>query len=131
MMMLTQIGYPNTVACLGGNFSPVHQWQLDKYFSTIIIMTDFDDKESHKYIGCRKCAAKGLKSCRGHNPGRALGETISERLSNKKVLWASYDHKVVYPHGAKDVCNMTDEENRQCLKNAVSNFEYHQWGIGA
>lgn len=131
VLRLAQYGYPNAVACLSGNFSANHLWQLDKYFSTIVIMTDFDDAESHKYLGCRKCSAKGLRNCAGHNPGRALGETISERVTNKAVLWASYDYKIIYPHGAKDVGDMTGPEIRQCIKNAVPNYEYHQWGIAS
>lgn len=130
-MRISQAGYPNVVACLGGNFSQYHKDQLDKNFSTIVIMTDFDDMEKHKYVGCRKCIALNHKSCVGHSPGRMLGNAIAEKLTNKQVRWAAYDHKVIYPHQAKDAGDMTIEEIRQCLKNAVGNYEYKTWNVPA
>jgi len=126
-MKVSQAGYPNVVACLGGNFSPYHAEQLDRHFSTIIIMTDFD--EPHIYKGCRMCREAGLKECKGHNPGRALGETIAKRLPRKQILWASHEPGMVYPPGIKDAGDMTDDQVRSCIKNAVSNFTYHQWQI--
>lgn len=130
-MRIAQAGYPNVVACLGGNFSPYHADQLARNFSNVIIMTDNDDSEKHKYVGCKKCAANGFKTCRGHNPGRALGATIASEMTKrgKVVRWASYDEKVVYPHGAKDAGDMTDEEIRQVLKKTVSNFVYNSWRL--
>lgn len=128
-MRIHQAGYPNVVACLGGNFSPYHFDLLDKHFSNIVIMTDFDKKDKHTYTGCRKCKKRGLNICAGHNPGRDLGATIAAGLNRKKILWASYDEKVIYPHSAKDAGDMTDDEIRQCLRNAVSNFVYESWRI--
>jgi DNA primase len=128
-MRVHQAGYENVVACLGGNFSPYHFDLLDKYFSTIVIMTDFDKKEKHMYTGCRKCKKRGSNLCMGHNPGRDLGATIAAGLHRKKVLWASYDEKEIYPHDAKDAGDMTDDEIRQCLRNAVSNFTYEGWQL--
>jgi DNA primase len=97
---LWQAGYPNAVATLGGSISDVNIQHLNKYASTVIIMTDAD-------------AA-----------GKALGMTIANKLKNKNVLWAKYDHNVMYPHSAKDVGDMTDEEIKQCVKNAIPHFEY-------
>jgi len=97
---LWQAGYPNAVATLGGSISDINIQNLNKYASTIIIMTDND------------------------NAGRALGHTIANKLKNKNVLWANYDNGVVYPHHAKDVGDMTDEEIKQCVKNAIPHFEY-------
>lgn len=130
-MRIAQAGYPNVVACLGGNFSPYHADQLAWNFSNVIIMTDNDDSTKHTYIGCKKCTAKGFKVCRGHNPGRALGATIASEMTNrgKVVRWAAYDENIVYPHDAKDAGDMTDEEIRQCLKRTVSNFTYNSWKI--
>ncbi len=128
-MRIHQAGYENVVACLGGNFSPYHFDLLDKYFSNIVIMTDFDKKEKHMYTGCRKCKKRGSNLCMGHNPGRDLGATIAAGLHRKKVMWASYDEKMIYPHDAKDAGDMTDEEIRQCLRNAVSNFTYEGWQL--
>lgn len=140
-MRVHQSGYENVVASLGGNFSPYHFDQLDRYFSNIVIMTDFDEKKI--YPKCKKCHKRGLKLCAGHNPGRDLGYTIASGLRRKKVYWATFDPQnevrkkdgttiirpTIYPHGAKDAGDMTDEEIRQCLRNAVSHYEYSTWNI--
>lgn len=128
-MRIHQAGFPNVVACLGGNFSPYHFEQLNRHFSRVIIMTDFDTKEKHIYKNCRKCKRKGFNLCMGHNPGRDLGATIAAGLHRKDILWASYSDEMVYPGLAKDAGDMTDDEIRQCLRNAVPNFVYEGWGI--
>jgi DNA primase len=97
---LWQAGYPNAVATLGGSISDTNIQHLNKYASTVIIMTDND------------------------SAGRALGNTIANKLKNKNVLWAKYNHDCVYPHMAKDVGDLTDEEIKQCVKNAIPHFEY-------
>jgi DNA primase len=97
---LWQAGFPNAVATLGGSISDVNIQNLNKYASTIILMVDND------------------------SAGRALGSYIANKLKNKDILWACYDHNIVYPHGAKDVGDMTDEEIKQCIKNAIPHFEY-------
>ena len=97
---LWQAGFPNAVATLGGSISDINIQNLNKYASTIIIMTDNDPA------------------------GRTLGKTIANKLKNKNVLWAKYNHDVIYPHHAKDVGDMTDEEIKQCIKNAIPHFEY-------
>ena len=98
-----QAGFPNVVATLGGSLSSEQQKLLNKYFSTIIIMTDADEA------------------------GRELGLSISNRLNTKDILWASYDYGKIYPHDAKDVGDMTDQEIQQCIKNSVSHIEYVSW----
>ena len=126
-MRVHQAGYPNVIALLGGHLSQAHIDQIERHFSTVIIMTDFEKAEDMiKYPNCRKCQPK---TCVGHRPGRDLGRSIASGLSNRKILWASYDDTCVYPHGAKDASDMTDDEIRQCLKNAISNFEYTRWNI--
>jgi len=95
-----QSGFPNVVATLGGNISNENIQNLNKYASSIIIMTDSD-------------AA-----------GRKLGEDIAKKLPNKEILWASYEYGMIYPHEAKDAGDMTDEEIRQCIINAVHHYEY-------
>mgnify|MGYP003352368687 FL=1 len=100
VIRLWQAGFPNAVGTLGGSISDVNIQNLNKYASTIIIMTDNDQA------------------------GRALGNTIANKLRNKNVLWAKYDHNIMYPHSAKDVGDMTDEEIKQCIKNAIPHFEY-------
>ena len=98
-----QAGFPNVVATLGGSLSSEQQRLLNKYFSTIIIMTDADEA------------------------GRELGLNIANRLNTKDILWASYDYGKIYPHDAKDVGDMTDKEIQQCIKNSVSHIEYVSW----
>lgn len=97
---LWQAGYPNAVATLGGSISDVNLNHLNKYSSTIIIMTDNDIA------------------------GKALGNTIANKLKNKNILWARYDSNIVYPRQAKDVGDLTDEEIKQCVKNAIPHFEH-------
>ena len=97
---LWQAGFPNAVATLGGSISDTNINNLNRYASTIIIMTDND------------------------KAGKALGETIANKLKNKNVLWARYDSLNTYPHNAKDVGDLTDEEIKHCIKNAIPHFEY-------
>ena len=97
---LWQAGFPNAVATLGGSISDINIQNLNRYASTIIVMTDND------------------------KAGRSLGETIANKLKNKNILWARYDSLVTYPHQAKDVGDLTDEEINQCIKNAIPHFEY-------
>ena len=98
-----QAGFPNVVATLGGFLSKEQHSLLNKYFNKIIIMTDAD-------------AA-----------GRELGSAIADKLRNKDILWSSYEYGKIYPHDAKDAGDMTDEEIKACINNAVSNIEYRSW----
>lgn len=98
-----QAGFPNVVATLGGHVSQDHIKLLNRYFNKITIMTDAD------------------------KAGRELGKEIISRLRGKEIMWASHEYKVVYPHDAKDVGDMTDAEITQCIKNAISDIEYRSW----
>ena len=98
-----QAGFPNVVATLGGSLSPEQKNLLNRYFSRITIMTDAD------------------------SAGRELGMSIANKLRNKDILWASYEYGKIYPHDAKDAGDMTDEEIKTCIKNAVSDIEYRSW----
>lgn len=100
---LHQSGFPNVVATLGGHISTNNINLLNRYFNKIIIMTDADEA------------------------GRALGKNISNKLKNKDILWASYSYGKIYPHDAKDAGDMTIDEIRSCVKNAVSDIEYRSW----
>lgn len=123
-MRVHQAGYPNVVALLGGHVSAHQIEQLGRTFSTFILMTDMDKKIYRP--NCRPC---NYKMCQGHRPGRDLGRQIISKLPTKKFLWATYDDACIYPHGSKDASDMTDDEIRQCLKNAISNYSYQIWGI--
>jgi DNA primase len=98
-----QAGFPNVVATLGGFLSTEQQNILNRYFNKITIMTDAD------------------------LAGRELGLSIANRLRNKDLLWASYEYGKIYPHDAKDAGDMTDEEIKACIINAVSDIEYRSW----
>lgn len=123
-MSVHQAGYPNVVGNLGGHMSPRKLDLLDKYFNKIIIFTDWDQKQFHN--GCRLCYPS---VCQGHNPGRDLGYQIADALSHKSVLWASVGPKQVYPEGAKDASDMTPEQIRQAITNAVPDVEYRFWNL--
>jgi DNA primase len=125
-MRVHQAGYPNVVALLGSGVSEHFLAQLNKTFSKVIIMTDFEPNFWYP-ANCKRC--KHLVQCKGHRPGRDFGWKLVQGLVNKKIMWAAYDDNCVYPHGAKDAGDMTDDEIRQCLTNAVSHFKYTRWGI--
>lgn len=133
-MRVHQAGYPNVVALVGGHLSTQQTYLLNRHFNKIINMTD-DDPPRYE-TPCKRCDRRGFASCAGHSPGRTLGGTIATTFRDKRVLWASYSEGIVYPtepldgyrtKAAKDVGDMTDQEIRECLKNAVSNFEYASW----
>jgi len=123
-MRIHQAGYPNVIALLGGHVTQYHINQIDRNFDTVLIMTDFDNKIFRP--NCRMC---NYERCRGHRPGRDLGRSIATKLPHKRILWGAYDDTCVFPHGAKDASDMTDDEIRQCIRGAVPNFEYQSWDI--
>jgi DNA primase len=98
-----QAGFPNVVATLGGFLSAEQQGLLNRHFNRITILTDNDVA------------------------GRELGYSIANKLKMKDILWGSYEYGKIYPHGAKDAGDMTDEEIKACIKNSVSNIEYRTW----
>lgn len=98
-----QAGFPNVVATLGGFLSNEQQSLLNRHFNKIIIMTDADDA------------------------GRELGKSISNKLRNKDISWASFGYKEIYPNKAKDAGDLTEEEIKKCIKNSISDIEYRSW----
>jgi DNA primase len=98
-----QAGFPNVVATLGGHISQDNIKLLNRHFNKITIMTDSDQA------------------------GRQLGFNLAGKLRNKDLLWASYEYGKIYPHGAKDAGDLTDEEIKACIKNSVSDIEYRSW----
>ena len=100
-MRVHQAGYPAVVATLGAFLSEKHAYYLDRSFSNIIVMTDNDEA------------------------GRKLGQSIVDRFPYKKVMWAAGKDEI-YPDGVKDATDMTDDQIRFLLMNAMSTFEYVQ-----
>jgi len=125
-MKIHQAGFPNVVAILGGSLSPDNLGLLDRYFSTIILMTDYDKKEDHKFKNCPKCNTKLKEDCEGHNPGRETGLKIASALPMKDIQWGVYDRFHVYPDEKKDPCELSEKEIQQCIHGAVSHLEYLQ-----
>lgn len=95
-----QSGYPNVIASLGGSMSKINLENINRNFTKIIIMTDAD------------------------NAGRELGKTIANGLKNKEILWAAYSNDILYPGDAKDVGDMTEEQIKTCIENALADYEY-------
>ena len=98
-----QAGFPNVIATLGGHISTENIGLINRYFNKVTLMTDAD------------------------HAGRELANSLASRLKNKDLLWASYEYGKIYPHDAKDAGDMTEEEIKACIKNAVSNIEYQSW----
>ena len=126
-MLVDQAGYPNVVATCGGNFNKYHASLVNKYFDSVVIMTDNDEVDYRD--PCKPCENRGHSKCVGHNPGRALGRKIVEALPTKRCMWAVTAYKEVYPHGAKDPGEMTQKEIVDSIRNAVSHIEYTSWDL--
>lgn len=124
VMRLHQAGYPNAIGLLMGHFSKEHARLLGKYFNTIVIMTDNDDKSKHVYKGCVKCRKQGSNLCKGHNPGEELGMKIADLMGTKRIMWAHHGGVDRFPAGIKDVGDMDDQTIRYSIKNAINHFEY-------
>lgn len=121
-MKVHQAGFPYVVATNGSIFSSAHVEIINRYWNEVIIMTDFDNYEDHRFPLCKKCES----SCLGHNPGRALGEKMILAMPSKRIKWACYDYGIIYPHEAKDAGGISEEEITQCINNAVTAAEY-EW----
>lgn len=135
-MRIHQAGYPNVGALLGGSLSKHHIDLLKRHFTKVIIFTDDDRDNPVIHVNCNKCRSGGFNKCQGHLPGRDLGIRIADSLPRLRASWAAYDDENIYAPGpldgyrkrrAKDASDMTDDEIRQCLRNAVSDFEYREW----
>lgn len=130
-MAIFQAGYPNVVALLGGYVSPWHHEIIDRNFSKLIIMTDFDEKKYN--VNCKPCKKAGYRICNGHRAGRDFGRNIVTQFPNKTVRWAALDDSSVYPDECKDASDILKTHGQHavslCLKNSISNFEYQRWNI--
>ncbi len=114
-----QAGYPNVVAILGGQVSEYKINLLNNYFDRVIIFTDNDILKVYD-----KCKARQCKDgCIGHNPGRDAGKKIRDGFS-REVLWAVYSSTTIYPHDAKDPGDLTENEIKHCIDNAIPDYEY-------
>lgn len=98
-----QAGFKNVVALLGGYASKYHVRQLNRSFSTMLIMTDNDEA------------------------GRKLASSIESKMTGKKILYAACSPEELYPRNVKDASDMTDDEIRQVIRNAISPIKYDEW----
>lgn len=126
-----QAGFPGVIANLSGHVNALKLAWLDRYFTRIIIATDFDKHIFNNIEGrqCKPCKNKGFEECQGHNPGRDLGHTIANALPHKDIWWAVDSYMTVYPNGAKDLGELTDGQIVHVIKNAIPNVEYISWDI--
>lgn len=125
-----QAGYPNTGALLGGSLSAFQKELLNRHFSHVIIMTDNENEANGEltyHRRCTKCLRNKFDMCQGHAAGRDLGMKIAEELPRMRISWATYDDKNIYARNVKDARAMNDDEIRQCLRNAISHYEYLDW----
>jgi DNA primase len=103
VMKAHQSGFPNGVCFFGSHISKEQAMALQRHFDRVIIMTDADQA------------------------GRKAGHNLSEMLKNTAVEWAIWDWGVIYPDGAKDAGDMTEEQVRYCINNAVSDVAYRSY----
>ena len=108
------------VATLGSYIGQGQADQMDRYFSTVINATDDDKKREYKKH-CNRCRSRGESECIGHNTGFELGMTISETIG-ARTLWAHLDSLKRYD-GGKDFGDLTDEQIKYSIDNAISNYE--------
>ena len=91
-----QSGYPNVVATLGGTFSDFHLSQISRSFNKVIIGVDADEAGL-------KFADKISKSCKSRY---------------MQVYRAAYSELDIFPPGAKDFGDCSDEDIAWCIRNA-------------
>lgn len=91
-----QSGYPNVCATLGSTYSDYHLTQVNRHFNRLILMTDADE------------------------PGLAFADKIAKktREAGTSVYRGRYSECELFPNGAKDCCDMTDEDIAWCIRNA-------------
>ena len=130
-MRIHQVGFPGVVATLGGTITPDKFAQLERHFDRVIIFTDYDEPAEHKKQDCKKCGTHLEKDCKGHNPGRQLGNNIAAGLRGRGIFWAVWDEdeRLVYPEGAKDAGDLEDAQIRRMVNNAIPNFDYQAWRV--
>lgn len=129
-MRIHQAGYPNVVALLGGTLSAVQIDLLNRHFTAMVIFTDDENEHNGEMTyprHCKKCLSQKFPYCQGHAPGRDLGMKLAESLQRLRVSWAMYDLKHVYANHVKDAAAMTDDDIRQCLRGAISHYDYTEF----
>lgn len=112
------------MATLGSSFSPEQAVFLNKYFTKVTIFTD-DDWDNLVFVKggqCQRCRKAGHSECVGHNTGQELGMKIAENARGLQVTWAHLDSLKRYD-GMKDAGDMTDEQIKYAVQNAISHAE--------
>jgi DNA primase len=103
VMRIHQAGFPNAVCALGSHVSKEQAWLLQRYFERVVIMTDADDA------------------------GRMSGHKIDGMLRHAvRVEWAVYSEDAVYPPGCKDAGDMTEEQIKKMITNAIPSIMYNE-----
>jgi hypothetical protein len=110
------------VATLGSHLGDGQAEQISRYFTHVINATDDDWKDLEFKSGCGRCRKRGNTVCLGHNAGYELGLEIVEKSDGPIVSWAHLDALKPYD-GAKDFGDLTDEQIRYAVSNAISNYE--------
>ena len=107
VMRLHQAGFPNGVCSMGSHVSKEQMALLNRYFERIVVATDAD-------------AA-----------GRKTGNILAGTMRTMRIEWAVQGKGVVYPHSAKDIGDMTDQEIKRVIEGAIPHFEYQseEWTL--
>lgn len=100
VMKLHQAGFPYGLCSFGSHISKEQFDLIQRHFGHLVIFTDADEE------------------------GRKAGRRLSQALRGLRCEWAIWELGTVYPHGAKDAGDLTEEEIAQCMANAISDFEY-------
>lgn len=111
----------HAVATLGSSLGEGQADQMIRYFSENVIATD-DDQELDYKQHCRRCRRAGLERCAGHNTGLELGKAIVEATPGVRSKWAHLNSLKRYD-GNKDFGDLTDDQIRYAVDNAVTNYE--------
>lgn len=111
----------HAVAVLGSYLGEGQRRQMERYFSHLILATD-DDKTKDYKGHCARCRKRGESECVGHNTGYELGLEIVDGVGGARKTWAHLNSLKRYD-GHKDFGDLTDEQIKYAVENAITNFE--------
>lgn len=111
----------HAIATLGSYLGDGQADQISKYFSRNVLAVD-DDKEKDYKAHCRRCRRNGHDDCQGHNTGYELGLSIVDSTPGVMSTWAHLNSLKRFD-GAKDFGDLTDEQIKYAVDNAISNYQ--------